>query len=772
MLNPFYGITLKFIFLLFFLVGASAQATQIVIVNMDGAGEGFNDNTPASPVGGNTGTTIGAQRLQVFEHAASMWELIVDSKVTIRVEAKFDPLTCTATSAVLGSAGTKTVHRDFTKAPVSNTYYAAALANSLAGRDLSSSADIAATFNSDIDNNDACLNNTNWYYGLDGVRPGGTYEMLSVVLHEIGHGLGFQTFVDLTTGEKFLGKNDIFMLNLEDHSSGLLWSEMVINNGDSQRLASIINTTNLHWVGNKVMSRADNFSAGVNQNSQHVEMYAPDPLRSGSSVSHFSKDVSPNELMEPFDTGPKQSVGLAMELFQDIGWKIFNNAPLVTIDVPVNNINYSISDSIILQGSASDTEDGDLSNNIEWSSSIDGYLGTASVLSSVVLSEGMHTITASISDSGNLIDTNKIQLTVINTPPVITEGASTAVDMDEDSSPITFSLSLNATDVDGGVLTWSIGSAALNGTASVAGTGASKVINYAPDVNFNGTDSFIVVVTDEYALSDSITVNVNISAQADAPVISEGASIMANMSEDSSPIAFSLILNASDVENDALSWSVDSAATDGLAIVTGSGTSKSIAYAPNANYNGADNFVVKVSDATGLADTITVSVNISAQNDDPVLNILAPADSSSFIETDVISFQASSSDIEDGDISSNVQWSSSKDGLLGVGNVATILSAGSHSITASVTDSSSATVNEMISVEVQAVAVITADGDINDDGLVNVADFLLATQHINQLRVLTAAEIARGDLYPDGAPDGELDLSDLILLQKIIHDLP
>jgi len=772
MLNPFYGITLKFIFLLFFLVGASAQATQIVIVNMDGAGEGFNDNTPASPVGGNTGTTIGAQRLQVFEHAASMWELIVDSKVTIRVEAKFDPLTCTATSAVLGSAGTKTAHRDFTKAPVSNTYYAAALANSLAGRDLSSSADIAATFNSDIDNNDACLNNTNWYYGLDGVRPGGTYEMLSVVLHEIGHGLGFQTFVDLTTGEKFLGKNDIFMLNLEDHSSGLLWSEMVINNGDSQRLASIINTTNLHWVGNKVMSRADNFSAGVNQNSQHVEMYAPDPLRSGSSVSHFSKDVSPNELMEPFDTGPKQSVGLAMELFQDIGWKIFNNAPLVTIDVPVNNINYSISDSIILQGSASDTEDGDLSNNIEWSSSIDGYLGTASVLNSVVLSEGMHTITASISDSGNLIDTNKIQLTVINTPPVITEGASTAVDMDEDSSPITFSLSLNATDVDGGVLTWSIGSAALNGTASVAGTGASKVINYAPDVNFNGTDSFIVVVTDEYALSDSITVNVNISAQADAPVISEGVSIMANMSEDSSPIAFSLILNASDVENDALSWSVDSAATDGLAIVTGSGTSKSIAYAPNTNYNGTDSFVVKVSDATGLADTITVNVNISAQNDDPVLNILAPADSSSFIETDVISFQASSSDIEDGDISSNVQWSSSKDGLLGVGNVATILSAGSHSITASVTDSSSATVNEMVSVEVQAVAVITADGDINDDGLVNVADFLLATQHINQLRVLTALEIARGDLYPAGAPDGVLNLSDLILLQKIIHDLP
>ena len=40
------------------------RAATITVVNMDGAGEGFNDPTPVAPVGGNPGTTLGAQRLK------------------------------------------------------------------------------------------------------------------------------------------------------------------------------------------------------------------------------------------------------------------------------------------------------------------------------------------------------------------------------------------------------------------------------------------------------------------------------------------------------------------------------------------------------------------------------------------------------------------------------------------------------------------------------------------------------------------------------------
>ena len=49
-----------------------AHAAQFVIVNADFPGEGFNDPTPAAPVGGNPGTTLGEQRLNVFLRAAGV----------------------------------------------------------------------------------------------------------------------------------------------------------------------------------------------------------------------------------------------------------------------------------------------------------------------------------------------------------------------------------------------------------------------------------------------------------------------------------------------------------------------------------------------------------------------------------------------------------------------------------------------------------------------------------------------------------------------------
>ena len=68
--------------------------------------------------------------------------------------------------------------------------------------------------------------------------------------------------------------------------------------------------------------------------------------------------------------------------------------------------------------------------------------------------------------------------------------------MSEDSSPTAFSLTLNATDLDGNTLTWSISTPAGHGTASASGTGLSKAIGYTPAANYNGSDSFVVQVSD------------------------------------------------------------------------------------------------------------------------------------------------------------------------------------------------------------------------------------------------------------------------------------
>jgi hypothetical protein len=80
------------------LAPSAARAATLTVINTDSPGVGFNDTTAAAPVGGNTGTTIGQQRLIAFQFAANIWSALIASNVTIQVSASFAPLTCSATS--------------------------------------------------------------------------------------------------------------------------------------------------------------------------------------------------------------------------------------------------------------------------------------------------------------------------------------------------------------------------------------------------------------------------------------------------------------------------------------------------------------------------------------------------------------------------------------------------------------------------------------------------------------------------------------------------
>jgi hypothetical protein len=234
-----------------------ASAATIVIVNNDGPGEGFNDPTPAAPVGGNPGVTRGQQRLFIFQHGANIWGNILSSNVTIQVRAQFDPQTCTPTSATLGSAGPVTAHRDFAGANFAGTWYHQALANALATSDLAAlDPDINATFNVSLDSG-ACLGGLTWYYGIDG-NEGSQIELLPVVLHEIAHGLGFSTLTSGSTGNFFNGFPSVFDRYLLNNQTGLHWYQM----NATQRQASAINTGNLVWNGAKVFAEAPGFLAG------------------------------------------------------------------------------------------------------------------------------------------------------------------------------------------------------------------------------------------------------------------------------------------------------------------------------------------------------------------------------------------------------------------------------------------------------------------------------------------------------------------------------
>ena len=307
-------------FLVFGHVDETRAAATITINNLDGPGEGFRSTAPpdaASTAGGNPGATLGQQRLIAFQHAADIWAGMIDSPVPIIVDAALNPQSCSATSAVLGSAGPTSVERDFANAPVANTWYAIAQANSLAGVDLDPAAsDMGATFNSAIDDNPNCLTGLFWYYGLDGNPPANTINFISTVLHEIAHGMGFLSLVNVSNGSKFFGLDDAYMRHLANAQTGKTFSAM----SNVERRNAMKSIDDLVWTGAAVNTH-NTLTNGTHASTGEVRMYAPNPVQSGSSVSHFSTTLSPNELMEPFATGA-QSVGLARYLFFDIGWDI------------------------------------------------------------------------------------------------------------------------------------------------------------------------------------------------------------------------------------------------------------------------------------------------------------------------------------------------------------------------------------------------------------------------------------------------------------------
>ena len=301
------------------LVIAGGGAT-ITIINADSAGVGFNDATPVSLVGGNTGTTLGQQRMNVFVAAANKWATALSSSVPIRIRATWTALTCSASSAVLGSACAAEVFRDFNNAPAAGHWFAKALANRLAGTDLDlATQDINANFNINLGQS-GCLTGVFFYLGLDN-NHGNNVDLYTVLLHELGHGLGFQTFTSGQTGAQIGGYPSIWDDYLLDNTTNKTWAQM----NASERVASAINTGHLVWIGQQVNSVLPQVITNGMDASGRALLYAPNPYQGGSSVSHYDTTMSRNQIMEPAITSDlthelTPPIDLTYPLLRDIGW--------------------------------------------------------------------------------------------------------------------------------------------------------------------------------------------------------------------------------------------------------------------------------------------------------------------------------------------------------------------------------------------------------------------------------------------------------------------
>ncbi|MDH5407133.1 MAG: DUF11 domain-containing protein [Gammaproteobacteria bacterium] len=330
-MRPLFGISIirLTVLLLFCCINLSAHAATITIINSDGAGEGFNDTSSFTAVGGNYANTLGQARLNAMQYAANLAAQYISSNIEIKIDAKMNALGGTAYSATLGSAGPVSVARDF-GAGTPSTWYPMALAEALTGSNLNGTYDIVATFNSDVDNS-TVLGLTNWYYGLDG-NAGSHTDFVSVAMHEILHGLGFLSVINGSTGALLSGYTDVYTNNLEHHGATPADFPSMT---DGQRLTAITDTSNLHWTGSSVSSNSGVISSG--KNGTHVYLYAPGTYESGSSVSHFSTSVSPNEVMEPFYVSPNHSPSLAVSTLSDIGWTTYSGSGSADLHLALDN---------------------------------------------------------------------------------------------------------------------------------------------------------------------------------------------------------------------------------------------------------------------------------------------------------------------------------------------------------------------------------------------------------------------------------------------------
>jgi hypothetical protein len=267
-----------------------------------------------------------AQAQAAFQHAVNIWAALVNSNVPIKVTATWEPLG----AGVLGSAGSPWIVRNFANAPVPNVWYHQAVANSLSGVDevtatddpVYGGVDILASFNSSF---------SSWYMGTDGMTPAGQWDFVTVVIHELCHGLGFSGFADPFTPTMLL------------NGSPTIYSTFVETGGGTNVTSlSGAGLTNALLGGDLWFNGPNAVTAFRNNHASRIKIYAPNPWESGSSFSHFDETTYPagtdGSLMTPFldPAEAAHSPGAhVLGVFDDVGWNITPPVP-ITVDMTVN----------------------------------------------------------------------------------------------------------------------------------------------------------------------------------------------------------------------------------------------------------------------------------------------------------------------------------------------------------------------------------------------------------------------------------------------------
>jgi len=269
-----------------------------------------------------------------FEYAVAIWSSLLKSNVKIRIDALW---TTMSESNVLGSTSSNGYYKGSLIGALNpDAYYAVSVAEKIADKNLNDDAD----FEINIKFNSASA----WYYGIDGSTPFDKYDFVTVVLHELCHGLGFADSFNTTSTVGSYGLSGI----------PVIYDTYVEDGGTRKRLTNTANYGNPSAeLRTALLSNSLNFAGPVTvlyNFDTRPGLYAPGTWNSGSSISHLNETTTSqiNALMTPF-VAKAEAIHdpglLTLSMLADIGWihSTISHTPLNDTEENITEVGISFS---------------------------------------------------------------------------------------------------------------------------------------------------------------------------------------------------------------------------------------------------------------------------------------------------------------------------------------------------------------------------------------------------------------------------------------------
>lgn len=292
--------------------------------------------------------------------------------------------------------------------------------------------------------------------------------------------------------------------------------------------------------------------------------------------------------------------------------------PVVTIISPANGSSFVEGTPVLFAGTASDTEDGDLSDRLVWTSSIDGIIAeNLSSFEKSDLSIGVHTITASATDNNDITGSRSIAVTVTpaNTGPVVTIDSPDNLAEFEEGDSITF----NGTAIDeqdgdlSANLSWS------SNIDGVIGVGAS----FVTDQLSTDTHTITASVTDTGGLTGSASISITVVFSENQPPVANDDFATTTRITGNTITTVTIHVTENDTDPDGnldpttVFVTNEELTEDGwVAISTRGGKVTNlktgyVIYEPRRGFQGTDTFTYNVRDTEGaVSNQATVRVNV------------------------------------------------------------------------------------------------------------------------------------------------------------------